>query len=191
MLRPMFLDHEQDERTFDETDDFMLGRDLLVASVVEPGARRRKAYLPDNQCGWYDWYSGQWFAGGQDIVLDAPLERLPLMVRAGAAIPLSDHYHCQDNAQDDRRRLALFPLLGTGSSTGMLYEDDGESFGWRDGHALWLRWEMHSGVDRIDLRFTPQGDYRPAWNELTFVLPADEERKLYIDGTPASTYRLV
>ncbi len=190
MLRPTFLDHEQDERTFAETDDFMLGRDLLVASVVEPGARRRRVYLPDNQCGWYDWHSGQYFTGGQEIVLDAPLERLPLLVRAGAAIPLSGHYHCQDSAADDRRRLALFPLSGIGSGTGLLYEDDGESFGWRDGHALWLRWEMHSKADRIDIRFQQEGDYRPAWDVLTLQLPAGEDRPLYINGTRTTTYRL-
>ncbi|MBC3259144.1 alpha-glucosidase, partial [Pseudomonas paralactis] len=53
MLRPTFLDHEQDARTFGENDDFLIGRDLLVASVVEPGQRRRSVYLPDNGEGWY------------------------------------------------------------------------------------------------------------------------------------------
>ncbi|UYA60692.1 Alpha-glucosidase [Pectobacterium sp. F1-1] len=89
MLRPTFLDHEQDSTTLAETDDFMLGRDILVASVVEPGQRQRAVYLPANTSGWYDFHSGQWFSGGKTIVLDAPLERLPLLVRAGAMIPLS------------------------------------------------------------------------------------------------------
>ncbi len=74
MLRPTFLDHQHDAQTFAECDDFLLGRDLLVASVVEPGARQREVWLPDNQAGWYDFYSHQWFAGGQWVTLDAPLE---------------------------------------------------------------------------------------------------------------------
>ena len=45
--------------------------------------------LPDNETGWYDFYNGEWFSGGQWITLDAPLEKLPLMVRAGAGLPLS------------------------------------------------------------------------------------------------------
>lgn len=49
MLRPTFLDHEHDAQTFAECDDFLLGRDLLVASVVEPGARQRRVWLPANQ----------------------------------------------------------------------------------------------------------------------------------------------
>lgn len=83
MLRPTFLDHEHDSLTFKENDDFMLGRDLLVASVVDAGQRQRQIYLPDNQVGWYCFHSGQWYSGGQTITLDAPLERLPLLVRAG------------------------------------------------------------------------------------------------------------
>ncbi|MDN5987853.1 MAG: alpha-glucosidase, partial [Hafniaceae bacterium] len=54
MLRPTFLDHENDAATFAETDDFMLGKDLLVASVVEQGQRQREIYLPANESGWYD-----------------------------------------------------------------------------------------------------------------------------------------
>ncbi|WP_413732677.1 TIM-barrel domain-containing protein [Sodalis sp. RH20] len=190
MLRPTFLDHEHDERAFAETDDFMLGRDLLVASVVEPGARKRRVYLPDNTAGWYDWHSGQWFAGGQDIVLDAPLERLPMLVRAGAAIALSGCYQCQDPTLDDERRLALFPLPGTEESSGMLYEDDGESFAWRDGHALWLEWDMQAGPGRVDIRFRRRGDYRPAWRELVLQLPAGDTRALYIDGARTTRYLL-
>lgn len=54
MLRPTFLDHEHDAQTFEECDDFLLGRDLLVASVVEAGQRERRVWLPDNETGWYD-----------------------------------------------------------------------------------------------------------------------------------------
>ncbi len=108
MLRPTFLDHQHDAQTFAECDDFLLGRDLLVASVVEPGARQREVWLPDNQAGWYDFYSHQWFAGGQWVTLDAPLEKLPLLVRAGAGLPLSERISHVD-AQRRSSRTAAVP----------------------------------------------------------------------------------
>lgn len=87
----------------------MLGRDLLVASVVEQGARSREVYLPRNRGGWYDWHSGKAFAGGETITLDAPLDRLPLLVRAGAVIPLGECESTTDARRDTVRQWQLWP----------------------------------------------------------------------------------
>ncbi|ATI64605.1 TIM-barrel domain-containing protein [Edwardsiella tarda] len=190
MLRPTFLDHEHDAQTFAECDDFLLGRDLLVASVVEPDARTRRVWLPDNGEGWYDFYSGEWRCGGQWVTLEAPLERLPLLVRAGAGLPLSERIHHVDSAADDRRELRLFPLQGSGTSSGLLFEDDGESWGYQQGDALWLEWEMACSADQIALTLTSRGQYRPAWRQLTVTLPAGETRTLSINGIVTPTWRL-
>lgn len=185
MLRPTFLDHQHDAQTFVECDDFMLGQDLLVASVVEPGQRQRSVWLPDNHSGWYDFATGQWYSGGQWITLDAPLEKLPLLVRAGAGLPLSQRLAHVDSRADDQRELQLFPLQGVGSARGMLFEDDGESWGYQQGNALWLHWEMTCDATAIRLTFDPQGNYQPAWQQLTVTLPAGEKRRLFIDGVEA------
>ncbi len=68
MLRPTFLDHEHDKKTFEESDDFLMGHDLLVASVVEEGQRERQVYLPDNGIGWCDFYTGEWFAAARQLL---------------------------------------------------------------------------------------------------------------------------
>lgn len=188
MLRPTFLDHEHDARTFEACDDFMLGRDLLVASVVEPGQRQRPVWLPANAHGWYDFYSGQWYAGGQQIVLDAPLERLPLLVCAGAGLPLSARIHAVDPALDDYRELRLYPLPGCGQAQGLLFEDDGESWRYQTGHALWVTWTMQCSPDAIDLIVETSGSYQPAWQALEVTLPASERRQLLINGKPASRW---
>ncbi|VFS44920.1 alpha-glucosidase 2 [Enterobacter cancerogenus] len=137
MLRPTFLDHEHDPQTFEECDDFLLGRDLLVASVVDAGQRERRVWLPDNVTGWYDYYTHEWFSGGQWIVRDAPLETLPLLVRAGAGLPLSERITHVSAEKDDTRELKLFPVKGVGTTSGLLFEDDGESWGYQQGNALW------------------------------------------------------
>ncbi|WP_435952895.1 TIM-barrel domain-containing protein [Dryocola sp. BD626] len=190
MLRPTFLDHEHDAKTFDECDDFMLGRDLLVASVVEPGQRLREVWLPENGEGWYDYYTGQWFSGGQNVVLDAPLERLPLLVRAGAALPHSARITHVDAKADDVRELKIFPLRGTGVSHGSLFEDDGESWGYKEGNALWLDWEIACSAEEISVTFSRKGHYQPAWKELTLTLPAGETRRLVVDGVAQESWKL-
>ncbi|ARJ42776.1 alpha-glucosidase [Pantoea alhagi] len=189
MLRPAFLDHEHDAQTWQESDDFLIGRDLLVASVVEPGQRQRAVWLPDNNTGWYCFWSGQWYGGGQWITLDAPLERLPLLVRAGAGLPLSQRMAHVDAAADDWRELRLFPLL-EGQSEGMIFEDDGESHAWRQGNALWLRWRICCSTTRIELNVEREGRYQPAWRRLTVTLPPDEQRQLWINGELTSAYHL-
>ena len=190
MLRPTFLDHEHDPQTFNECDDFLLGRDLLVASVVEPGLRERTLWLPDNATGWYDFYTGAWYSGGQWITLDAPLETLPLLVRAGAGLPLSERIRHVDAAADKTRELKLFPLKGKGEQSGLLFEDDGESWGYKEGNALWLNWTMACHADAIHLTLEAKGDYRPAWRELAVTLPQGETRRLLINGAEANTWTL-
>lgn len=186
MLRPTFLDHEHDAATFAETDDFMLGRDLLVASVVEPGQRQRQVYLPQNTSGWYDFHTGVWYSGGQSITLDAPLERLPLLVRAGAMLPTSARAAFVDHRADDRREMLLFPPRGVGQDSGLLFEDDGESNDWQHDKALWLRWTLSSDNQRIDVTFRGEGSFKPAWDKLTVRLPEGEHRTLYINGEAQS-----
>ncbi|MEY8771134.1 TIM-barrel domain-containing protein [Erwinia sp. ACCC 02193] len=181
MLRPTFLDHEHDAQTFAECDEFMLGRDLLVASVVEPGQRERRLWLPDNPNGWYDFYTHQWYSGGQWITLAAPLEKLPLLVRAGAGLPISERLQHVDARADDSRELLLFPQRGIGTASGCLFEDDGESWGYKEGRALLLHWEMRCEADAVRVSFSRQGQFKPAWRRLAVSLPAGERRRLFIN----------
>lgn len=189
MLRPTFLDFEDDPQTFEENDDFLLGRDLLVASVVEPGARTREVWLPLNAHGWYDWYSGDWYAGGQRITLVAPLERLPLLARAGSAIPLGQSFSLAEPDSDGVRELRIFPLQ-QGSFQGALFDDDGISQAWKEGRALWLNWEVECDAKAVRVRLTQRGDYRPAWQQLKLVLPAGDGRELWVNGGQDSCYSL-
>lgn len=195
MLRPTFLDHEQDAKTFAETDDFMIGRDLLVASVVEPNQRERQVYLPDNGSGWYCFYSGQWFSGGQQITLPAPLERLPLLVRAGSVLPMSTWLGAvnnvvMDNNQDNFWQLHLFPEQGLGSSSGQWFDDDGISYAYLDKKALWLNWQLTSDSQRIDLQLQIEGRFVPTWQRLQAILPTNESRPMYINGCCVSEITL-
>jgi alpha-glucosidase len=182
MLRPTFLDHEHDEKTFAECDDYLLGQSLLVASVVEPNQRTREVYLPDNQVGWYDFYTNQWFSAAQTITVAAPLEHIPLLVKAGAILPLSDRETSVDSTQDNQRTLAIYPLLNRGTSYNSIFDDDGESNDHLKGQYLQLDIEMSCGDQTIELTILPSGDFSPTYTAFKLQLPDHEKRALMING---------
>ncbi|MGL5700594.1 MAG: DUF5110 domain-containing protein, partial [Kluyvera sp.] len=86
------------------------------------------------------------------------------------------------------RELKLFPLKGVGSTKGLLFEDDGESWGYQNGNALWVEWEMVCTGEAINLKVNARGDYRPAWKALKVTLPEGEKRKLLINGKDGSEW---
>ena len=79
-------------------------------------------------------------------------------------------------------------MKGTGRSAGLLFEDDGESWGYQNGNALWLEWEMVCDATTVNLKISASGDYRPAWKALKVSLPAGEKRKLLINGEARSEW---
>ena len=184
MLRPTFLDHEHDPRCFEECDEFLIGRDLLVASVVDPGAAERRLYLPDNGSGWWDFWTGTWHAGGREVTVPVTLASMPLFVRAGAVLPLADGLSRANAARDTRRTLALFPAPGPHAGVSLEYADDGLTVD--APHAL-TRMELASDADGLRLSLARSGDYRPAFDAVTVVLPAGETRPLTVNGRPAAS----
>lgn len=103
IIRPTFYDFPEDAQCLQDSDDFMVGRDLLAAPVVEEGATIRSVYLPKLPEGgqWFDFETGAAFASGQWHTVDAPLGKLPLFARAGAAIPCAAPVPGQVARHDD------------------------------------------------------------------------------------------
>lgn len=182
MLRPTFLDHEHDINTFEENDDYLLGKDLLVASVVEQDQRKREVYLPKNNAGWYDFYDHTYHLDGQTITADAPLEKIPLFVKAGAIIPMSAREAYLDPQKDTYRELMVFPFIKAGEAINTIYDDDGESFRYQNNEYLQLMVKLRCSETNIYIDIHKQGNWIPAYKELRITLPNNETRQLVING---------
>ncbi|SOH95534.1 alpha-glucosidase [Monaibacterium marinum] len=180
MLRPIFIDHPNDPHAWEETDDFMLGRDLLVANVTEQGATSRKVRLPLNATGWWDFDSGQWHAPGAVVEKVVDLATIPLFVRAGAVLPMSIDAERADPMADMGRVLALFPLQGDGSGAGYLFEDDGVSV---DAPYSLLNFSLVSRGDTLELDWQQAGTANPVLDKAIVSLPKGETRSLTVRGT--------
>ncbi|MBL1068179.1 TIM-barrel domain-containing protein [Streptomyces sp. 7-21] len=89
VMRPLFLHFPGDARAWEVADQFLLGPDLLVAPVTEAGATARDVYLPAG-ASWTCAWSGEVHEGGRTVRLDAPLDRLPLLLRDGARLPIRE-----------------------------------------------------------------------------------------------------
>jgi alpha-glucosidase len=180
IIRPTFYEFPEDECCYAENDDMLLGENLLVVPVVEPEERARSVYLPAG-CGWYDFWSGDYYHGGQEIVLPAPWDRPPLLAREGCAIPLNvaeQHFL----KRSDQRGFCIFPYRGDGQFEYRCFEDDGESEGHRHGH-YWT-WRLQVTTSRSDLfvKIEREGeDYRKT-GQVSLLFPRQDTRRVEVRG---------
>ncbi|QLB14003.1 alpha-glucosidase [Mannheimia granulomatis] len=186
MLRPTFLDHEHDINTFAENDDYLFGQDLLVASVVEEGQRKREVYLPRNHRGWYDFYTHQWYQDGETVIVDAPLERIPLFLKSGSIIPLGSKERA-NTLSDNYRELLIMPFIAQGKENVSIFDDDGITFDYLSGKHLTLDIELNCTNETIEVNVTKTGHYEPPYKELHFSVPHTEKRPLIVNGKPVKT----
>jgi alpha-glucosidase len=175
IIRPMVYAFPGDPKCQTESFDFMLGPSLLVASVLEDGARYRPVYLP-SASEWCDWYTGEWHTGGEVISADAPLERIPLFARAGSLVPMGKVMRHVGAEPDDVRQVFVFPHPGEGRGAFTLIEDDGFSLGYQRGEYSEVKLEVTAARDRIALQAVRRGSYHLPYKQIEFILPPNENR---------------
>lgn len=121
LMRGLIMDFASDPHVTNIGDQYMFGPSFLVNPVYKSGALKRKLYLPAGQ-GWYDFYSGKYFEGGQYLEADAPYERMPLFVKEGSIIPAGPEIQHTNNP--DSNTITLYVYTGRDASF-QLYEDEG------------------------------------------------------------------
>ena len=184
VLRPTFFDFGADRETWHDNDEMMVGPDLLVAPVFEPGVRTRRVYLPRTPQGWFDWWTGTHHAGGQTVEVAAPLQQLPLFVRGGALVPTTDSPRDHARTEEPTRALLWFPGQG-GAEEALLYEDDGLQNAGTPDRQVVHRFAAQAHAARLDLSVTSTGTWPLPYRQIRVVLPARETRKLALSAAGA------
>ena len=153
-LRSLVFDFRSDPKVYDIRDQFMFGPALLVCPVTEPFyygvdltslegcPKQRRIYLPAG-VDWYDFWTGKKYTGGQTIRADAPLEIMPLFVKAGSILPLGPMIQHTQESTSANLELRIYP--GANGSFD-LYEDEGDTYAYENGQLAWthLTWENSS-----------------------------------------------
>ena len=150
IMRPLFWEFPDDPHGYAIDDQFLLAASLLVAPVSKPGALQRAVYLPAGS-EWYDYWTKRKHAGGQFITVAAPLDVLPLFIRAGSIIPMTELVESTDQIRGDEIILDVYP--GTKTS-GYLYEDDGETFACERGEYSLTSFTWADGKLKVDKKKT-------------------------------------
>jgi len=130
-MRALFMDFPGDPKAADIPDEYMYGPAFLVAPVVEQGATSRTVYLPAG-CDWYNYWTNERLHGGQTIEADAPIDTLPLFVRAGSIIPLGSEVESADQPET----IASVNVYPGANGSFTLFHDDGTTNGYEKGGGL-------------------------------------------------------
>jgi len=147
LMRPLVMSYPDDPRVWGLGHQFLWGDDLLVAPVTRAGATAWPVYLPAG--AWYDFWTGARHEGPGGITVEAPLDRLPLFVRAGAIVPMGPVVqHTAERPLDDVTVL-IYPA---GASRFVLYEDDGRTNAYRRGRHALTALECATSSDGVTVR---------------------------------------
>ena len=127
-MRGLFMDFGSDPNVADIGDEYMFGPALLVAPVTEQGVTSRSVYLPAGT-DWYNYWTSEKIKGGQRVTVKAPIDTLPLFVRAGSILPLGEPIE-STNEHQNIARLRVYPGADGDFD---LYQDDGRTYDYEQG----------------------------------------------------------
>jgi len=139
-VRALVLEYPHDSITWGNATkyEFLLGKDLLVAPVYKSENKRDSIYLPEGK--WFDFWDGTEFKGKTTLNnYSAPLDKLPLFVRAGAILPMYQQMMYDWQRPTDTLNLKVYP---SGKSSFTMYEDDGLTREHRKGIFATTRFEV-------------------------------------------------
>jgi len=147
IMRALWLHYPEDALAVASGDEFLWGRNLLVAPVVEKGATTRKIYLPRG--AWYDFWNGERIEGGREISREVDLETMPIYTRAGSIVPMGPVRQYVSETVEGPLTVTIYPGA---DAEFLLYEDDGKSFAYRQGEWMGIEMRWKDAGKKLEMR---------------------------------------
>lgn len=154
IMRGLVMDFPTDRKVYEITDQYMFGPALLVNPVHEYKATSREVYLPSS-FGWYELNSGKYLNGGNTIVADAPMEKIPVFVKEGSVIVMGEEIEYVDQKPADNLYIYIY-----GGKDGKfdLYEDDGVTYNYEKGKYSTISFTYNNEKGELTIS-EPQGEF--------------------------------
>lgn len=124
LVRPLMYVHD-DHYLMDIYDMYYFGDNMLVAPILDPGATSRRVELPFGQ--WINYYTGEVYSGGRSLEIPAPLNTIPVFVKAGSFIPTVKPQTSLPMINTENMTITYFHDNEVASAEGELYLDDGSN----------------------------------------------------------------
>ena len=142
-MRPLWMDFPGDANVSNLGTQYMFGPAFLVAPVTEQGQTEKEVYLPAGS-DWYNFWTNEKLSGGRWIKVAAPIEQIPVFVRAGSIVPLGSDVQ-STAAKQSIAEIRVYPGKDADFA---LYDDDGTSYGYERGKSTTtqLHWNQASGA---------------------------------------------
>jgi alpha-glucosidase (family GH31 glycosyl hydrolase) len=179
VMRALWLHFPDDPKAVSCENEYLWGKSMLVAPVVEKGATARQIYLPRG--GWYDFWTGERLEGGREISRPVDLETTPLYVRAGSIVPLGPVKQFTGEQVDEPLSLSIY--RGADASF-LLYEDDGRSFAHRKGEWMGIQMTWNDAARKLGLRLAEGSRMRQPSPRPIIVQVAGTKREIKFSGKP-------
>ncbi len=177
IMRPLIMDFPEDKLVRNINDQYMFGPSILVCPVHDYKARSREVYLPSG-CGWYDFYTGAYFKGGQKLAVEAPLEKIPLFIKEGSILPIGPEIQYIGEKSYDTLKLYLY--AGRDADF-CLYEDEGINYNYEKGSFSNINVNYLDQTKNFTIQ-TREGDYPGMLKKRVFVvIYIDENNPVGID----------
>ncbi|HYG19778.1 MAG TPA: TIM-barrel domain-containing protein, partial [Ohtaekwangia sp.] len=176
--RSLAIDYGHDHKIYDGQfhNQYMLGPSILVAPV-ESNKDFVKVYFPEGD--WYSLYNGERYPGNSEAVVECPVQRLPVFVKAGAILPMQP---VAQNTKAKTDTLILHVYAGTGQASFIFYEDDGETFDYQQG-VFSKRDIVFDGVGKKISLTLAEGRYVSLLKKLRIVFHGLHTAQVDVNGT--------
>ncbi len=174
MLRPLWLDFPKDHLAKNAQFEFLLGPDLLVATVIDKEATHRTVPLPACPEGWWDFDGNTWYPGGKEIEVPVTLDSIPLFARGGSVLPMAAPNARSSVKSDTSRTWRIYPQPSDANSRKSLaYDDDGISANALEKNHCLTHMTLARSDNDVLLDWQRSGTYRPAFDHIELWMAGD------------------
>jgi len=179
MMRPLVMDFNGDTAAVNRQFQYMFGKSILTAPVTEANVTEWNVYLPKS-AGWFDFWTGKQFKGGQTVKTDAPLDRIPLFVKAGSIIPMGKIIQSTAEKSDT---LEIRVYKGADAKFD-LYEDEGDNYNYEKGKYSTISFRWNEKAQSLTIG-DKKGNYQGSLKKRIFNVVLVDENKGFGTNTGA------